>query len=158
MAMAEPEKKIKVIITNRKAFRDYEIINRYEAGLSLVGSEVKSLRLGKVQMADAYAMVEGGEVFLINMHINPYEMASHENHDPTRKRRLLLNKREIRKLWGAANEKGFTIIPLKIYFKGPYAKVEIATARGKKKYDKRQAIAKREADREIERKMRNSHR
>ncbi len=156
--MAEPEKKIKVIITNRKAFRDYEIINRYEAGLSLVGSEVKSLRLGKVQMADAYAMVEGGEVFLVNMHINPYEMANVENHDPTRKRRLLLNKREIRKLWGAANEKGFTIIPLKIYFKGPYAKVEIATARGKKKYDKRQAIAKREADREIERKMRNSRR
>lgn len=156
--MAEPEKKIKVIITNRKAFRDYEIINRYEAGLSLVGSEVKSLRLGKVQMADAYAVVEGGEVFLVNMHINPYEMANRENHDPTRKRRLLLNKREIRKLWGAANEKGFTIIPLKIYFKGPYAKVEIATARGKKKYDKRQAIAKREADREIERKMRNSHR
>lgn len=156
--MAEPEKKIKVIITNRKAFRDYEIINRYEAGLSLVGSEVKSLRLGKVQMADAYAMVEGGEVFLVNMHINPYEMANLENHDPTRKRRLLLNKREIRKLWGAANEKGFTIIPLKIYFKGPYAKVEIATARGKKKYDKRQAIAKREADREIERKMRNSRR
>jgi SsrA-binding protein len=156
--MAEPEKKIKVIITNRKAFRDYEIINRYEAGLSLVGSEVKSLRLGKVQMADAYAMVEGGEVFLVNMHINPYEMASRENHDPTRKRRLLLNKREIRKIWGAANEKGFTIIPLKIYFKGPYAKVEIATARGKKKYDKRQAIAKREADREIERKMRNSRR
>ena len=154
----EPEKKIKIVTTNRKAFYEYEILTRYEAGLSLVGTEVKSLRLGKVQLSDAYAVVEGGEVFLLNMHISQYDMANQENHDPTRKRRLLLSKKEIRKLWGATNEKGFTIIPLKVYFKGPYAKVEIATARGKRQYDKRQSIAKREADREIERKMRTDRR
>ena len=156
--MMEPEKKIKIVTTNRKAFYEYEILTRYEAGLSLVGTEVKSLRLGKVQLSDAYAVVEGGEVFLLNMHISQYDMANQENHDPTRKRRLLLSKKEIRKLWGATNEKGFTIIPLKVYFKGPYAKVEIATARGKRQYDKRQSIAKREADREIERKMRTDRR
>jgi SsrA-binding protein len=154
--MTEPEKKIKVIATNRKAFHEYQIFTRYEAGLSLVGTEVKSLRLSKIQMSDAYAVVENGEVFLMNLHISTYDMAHRENHDPTRKRRLLLNKREIRKLWGATNEKGYTIIPLKIYFKGPYAKIEIATARGKKAYDKRQTIAKREADREMARKIRDS--
>lgn len=154
--MSELEKKIKIIATNRKAFHLYQIFTRYEAGLSLLGTEVKSLRLGKVQMSDAYATVEGSEVFLINMHISIYEMANRENHDPTRKRRLLLNKREIRKLWGATNEKGYTIIPLRIYFKGPHAKIEIATARGKKEYDKRQTIAKREADREMARKIRDS--
>ncbi|MCP4568584.1 MAG: SsrA-binding protein SmpB [FCB group bacterium] len=155
--MTELEQKIKIVTTNRKAFHEYEIITRYEAGISLVGTEVKSLRLGKVQMSDSYAVVEGGEVFLINLHISQYNMADRENHDPIRRRRLLLNKREIRKLWGATNEKGFTIIPLKVYFKGPHAKVEIATARGKRQYDKRQSIAKREADREIERKIRDSH-
>jgi len=153
--MAEREGNIKIVTTNRKAFRDYEIITRYEAGLSLVGTEVKALRAGKVQMTDSYAVVDGGEVFLLNLHISQYEMANRENHDPVRKRRLLLNKKEIRKLWGATNEKGFTIIPLKIYFKGPYAKVEIATARGKRQYDKRQDVAKRDADREIARKMKD---
>jgi SsrA-binding protein len=154
-AMAEQEKKIKIVTSNRKAFHEYEILTRYEAGLSLLGSEVKSLRAGKAQLADAYATVEDGEVFLVNFHISQYEMASHESHDPTRKRRLLLSKREIRKLWGATNEKGYTIIPLKVYFKGPYAKVEIATARGKRQYDKRQAIARREADREMARKLKD---
>jgi SsrA-binding protein len=156
--MTEPEKKIKIIATNRKAFHQYQIFTRYEAGLSLVGTEVKALRMGKVQMSDAYATVENGEVFLVNMHISAYEMANRENHDPTRKRRLLLTRREIRKLWGATNEKGYTIIPLKIYFKGAYAKIEIATARGKKAYDKRQTIAKKEADREMARKIRDSRR
>jgi SsrA-binding protein len=156
--MMESEPKIKVIATNRKAFYQYQIFTRIEAGLSLVGTEVKSLREGKVQMSDAYAAVESGEVFLINLHISTYPMAHGENHDPIRKRRLLLNKREIRKLWGATNEKGFTIVPLKIYFKGPFAKVEIGTARGKKAYDKREAIAKREADREMARKIRGADR
>lgn len=154
--MADTERKIKVIATNRKAFHDYHIHTKYEAGLELVGTEVKSLRLGKVQMSDSYAAVEGGEVYLYNMHISTYDMASRENHDPIRKRRLLLNKREIRKLWGATNEKGYTIVPLRVYFKGPYAKVEIATARGKKAYDKRQDIARREAEREMSRKIRES--
>lgn len=154
--MTEPEKKIKVIATNRKAFHNYHIHAKYEAGIELVGTEVKSLRLGKIQMSDAYALVEDGQVFLYNLHISAYDMASRDNHDPTRTRRLLLNKREIRKLWGATNEKGFTIVPLRIYFKGPYAKVEIAVARGKKAYDKRQDIARKEAEREIARKMRES--
>lgn len=154
--MAESEKKIKVIATNRKAFHNYHIHTKYEAGIELVGTEVKSLRLGKIQMSDAYASVENGEVLLYNLHISPYDMASRENHDPTRTRRLLLNKREIRKLWGATNEKGYTIVPLRVYFKGPYAKIEIAIARGKRAYDKRQDIARREAEREIARKMRES--
>ena len=155
--MAESEEKIKVVTTNRKAFHDYEIIDRYEAGLSLVGTEVKSLRLGKAQMVDAYAVVEKEEVFLVNFHISQYDMAHRENHDPIRKRRLLLNRREIRKMWTATNERGFALIPLRVYFKGAYAKVEIAVARGKRKYDKRQAIARREADREIQRKIKDNH-
>lgn len=155
-AMPDSEKKIKVISRNRKAFYEYEILGKFEAGLSLLGSEVKSLRLGKVQMSDSYGIVEGGEVFLVKLHISPYEMADKEGHEPTRRRRLLLNKREIRKLWGAINERGYTIVPLRIYFKGPYAKVEIGIARGKRKYDKRQTVARREADREMERKIRRS--
>jgi len=154
--MNEPEKKIKVIATNRKAFHLYHINQKFEAGLSLVGTEVKSLRLGKVQMSDAYATVDNGEVFLVNLHISPYDMAHRENHDPIRKRRLLLNKREIKKLRSATNERGYTIVPLRIYFKGAHAKIEIATARGKKEYDKRQSIAKRDADREMARKIRES--
>ncbi|MFH1700660.1 MAG: SsrA-binding protein SmpB [Candidatus Zixiibacteriota bacterium] len=152
--MSDAERKIKVITTNRKAFHEFEIMERIEAGISLVGSEVKSIRIGKIQMADAYATIIEGEVILINLHISQYKMATVENHDPIRKRRLLLNKREIKKLWKAINEKGYTIVPLKIYFKGPYAKVELGIARGKKKYDKRQAIAKREADRDMARKIR----
>jgi len=154
--MTEPEKKIKVVATNRKAFHNYHIHAKYEAGIELVGTEVKSLRQGRIQMSDAYASVENGEVFLHNLHISAYDMASRENHDPIRTRRLLLNKREIRKLWGATNEKGYTIVPLRIYFKGPYAKIEIAVARGKREYDKRQDISRREAEREIARKIRES--
>lgn len=152
--MTDAERKIKVMTTNRKAFHEYEIVERIEAGMSLVGSEVKSMRIGKIQMADSYATIIDGEVFLINLHISQYKMATVDNHDPTRKRRLLLNKREIKRLWKATNEKGYTIVPLKIYFKGPYAKVELGVARGKKQYDKRQSIAKREADRDMARKIR----
>lgn len=148
------ERKVRVIATNRKAGFQYELSNRFEAGLSLVGTEVKSLRLGKVQISDAYVAIEDDEAFVYNLHINQYDMAHQENHDPDRKRRLLLNKRELRKLWSFTNEKGYTIIPLKIYFKGPYAKIEIAAARGKKQFDKREAIARREADREIARRIR----
>jgi SsrA-binding protein len=151
--MTDSERKIKVMTTNRKAFHEFEIMERIEAGMSLVGSEVKSMRIGKIQMADSYATIIDGEVFLINLHISQYKMATIESHDPIRKRRLLLNKKEIKRLWKATNEKGYTIVPLKIYFKGPYAKVELGVARGKKQYDKRQAIAKREADRDMARKM-----
>ncbi|MCK5126604.1 MAG: SsrA-binding protein SmpB [candidate division Zixibacteria bacterium] len=156
--MNELEKKIKVITTNRKAFHEYYISDRFEAGLSLVGTEVKSLRDGKVQMSDAYVVIENGEAFLVNLHINQYKMSHLDNHEPARKRRLLLNKREIGKLRRASLEKGYTIVPLKIYFKGPYAKVEIGMARGKRQYDKRESIAKRESDRDIARKMRDRNR
>jgi len=149
--MADRELKEKIIATNRKAFRDYEIIDRREAGIELLGTEVKSMRAGKINISDSYATIEGGEVYLINLHISPYESSGRESHDPYRKRRLLLHKKEIRKLFGATAEKGFTLIPLKFYFKGPHIKVELATARGRKKYDKREAIAKKEAQKSIER-------
>ncbi|UCD17241.1 MAG: SsrA-binding protein SmpB [Candidatus Zixiibacteriota bacterium] len=143
-----PEKNI---VTNRKARRDYEILETREAGIALVGTEVKSLRAGRVNLTDSYASVENGEVILYNLHISQYEPSARENHEPTRPRQLLLHKREIRRLFGATAEKGFTLIPLRIYFKGPYVKVELATARGRRKFDKREAIAKKEADRAIER-------
>jgi len=150
-AMAENRLPEKNIVTNRKARRDYEIIETREAGISLLGTEVKSLRAGKVNLADSYAAVENGEVILYNLHISAYEQSALENHEPTRPRRLLLHKKEIKRLFGATMEKGFTLIPIRIYFKGPYVKIELATARGRKKFDKRDAIAKKEADRAIER-------
>nr|MBN2276131.1 SsrA-binding protein SmpB [candidate division Zixibacteria bacterium] len=148
--------RIRNIVTNRKALRDYDIIEKREVGIELLGSEVKSLRAGKVNLADSYAAIDGGQVFLFNLHISPYEFSGHESHQPTRPRRLLLHKKEIRRLFGATNEKGFTLIPLRIYFKGPYVKIELATARGRKMYDKRDKIAKREADRSIEKAHRRS--
>ena len=149
--MSENEAKIKVIVTNRKAFRDFEIIDKREVGISLVGTEVKSLRAGKVNISDSYATVENGEVILHNLHISQFEQSARANHEPTRARKLLLHKREIRKLFGATAEKGFTLVPLRIYFKGPYVKIELAVARGRKKYDKREIIAKKEADRAMQR-------
>lgn len=152
--MAEGETKQikeKVIATNRKAFRDYEILDKREAGIELLGTEVKSLRAGKINISDCYATVEDGQVFLVNLHISPYEHAGVESHDPYRRRRLLLHKREIKRLIGATAEKGLTLVPIRFYFKGPYIKVELATARGRKKYDKRDIIAKKEAQRSIER-------
>jgi len=142
------------IARNRKARHDYQIKSTIEAGISLVGSEVKSLREGKVNISDAYASVEGGQVFLRNLHISPYKMASNENHDPMRPRRLLLHKREIRKLQAQTEQKGMTLVPLAIYFKGKNVKIELAVATGRKKYDKRDVIAKSEADKRIKRAMR----
>ncbi len=149
--MSENEAKIKVIVTNRKAFRDFEIIDKREVGISLVGTEVKSLRAGKVNISDSYASVVNGEVILHNLHISQFEQSSQTNHEPTRPRKLLLHKREIRKLFGATAERGFTLVPLRIYFKGPYVKIELAVARGRKKYDKREVIARKEADRAMQR-------
>lgn len=143
----------KYVVRNRKARHDYEIKETYEAGLALVGSEVKSLRDGKVNIADAYALVENGEVVLKNLHISPFKMAR-ENHDPLRPRRLLLHKKEIRKLFAATEQKGFTLIPLGIYFRKNLAKIELAVAVGRKKYDKRQAIAEAEAERRIKQALR----
>lgn len=136
---------------NRKARHDYHIEETYEAGIVLTGTEIKSIRAGRVNIRDSYARVENGEVFLLNAHISPYEQGNRYNHDPLRPRKLLLNKREIRQLHSKTQEKGLTLIPLRIYLKNGRAKLELAVARGKKLYDKREDIAARDAKREMER-------
>lgn len=142
----------KVVATNRKAFHDYFIEERYEAGMMLHGTEVKSLREGRVNLQDSYASVRGSEVFLHQCHISPYSHGNIMNHDPTRVRKLLLHKAEIHKLLGKTQQKGLTLVPLRIYFtKRGYAKVELGLAKGKKLYDRRETIKSREAGREVER-------
>ncbi len=143
-----------VIATNRKAYHEYFIEETYEAGISLLGTEVKSLRASKVNLKDSYAIIKNNEVFLLNCHISPYSHGNIQNHDPLRTRKLLLHRKEIDKLWGKICQKGFTLIPLKIYFKKGKAKIELGLAKGKRQYDKREAIKKREAKREIQRHMR----
>lgn len=138
------------VARNRKARYDFTIKETIEAGIALVGTEIKSIREGKLNLSDAYATIVGGEVILKNLHISPYKMAT-ENHDPIRPRRLLLHKREIQKLTVLTQQKGYTLVLLAVYFRGPRAKVELAVATGRKKYDKRQAIAKAEADRRMKR-------
>lgn len=144
--MSDPEK---VIATNRRARFEYHIEETHEAGLVLTGTEVKSLRAGRASIQEAFARVENGEVWLYHMHIPPYEAGSIFNHDPIRKRKLLLHRSEVRRLFGKAQQKGYTLIPLRLYFKRGMAKVELGVARGKKEYDKRAAIARREADLQI---------
>jgi SsrA-binding protein len=139
------------VATNRRARHKFEPVEKMEAGIVLLGSEVKSLRGGKAQMTDAYAIVDKGEVWLRNLHIPPYEPASRENHEPERPRKLLLHKAEIERLIGKTAEKGLTLIPLRIYFKGSRAKVELALARGKEGRDRRRQIADRDVRREVER-------
>ena len=153
--MAEKNKQddIKVIATNRKAYHDYFIEETIEAGIELKGTEVKSVRLGHVNLKDSFARVENGEVFLYNMHISPYEKGNIFNVDPMRDRKLLLHKSEINRLAGYVQQKGYTLIPLKIYIKRGKIKVELAVAKGKKLFDKREAIAKRDAELEIRKKM-----
>ena len=140
-----------VIATNRKARFEYEILEKFEAGLSLVGSEVKSLRNRDVSIAEAFARPKEGEVWLLGMNIKPYAQASLRNHEPLRPRKLLLHRREIHRIIGKVAERGFTVIPLSLYWKHGIAKVLIAVARGKRQYDKRETIKKREAEREIRR-------
>ncbi|MBN2172399.1 MAG: SsrA-binding protein SmpB [Candidatus Krumholzibacteriota bacterium] len=142
---------IKQICANRKARYDYHLLETFEAGLVLVGTEVKSLRAGKANLKDSYGRIEGGEVWLVGVHISPYEQGTHGNHDPERPRKLLLSRREIKRLTGKLQEQGLTLVPLRLYFKGGWVKVELALAKGKRKYDKRQAIAQRDADRAIAR-------
>jgi SsrA-binding protein len=157
-AMVDKDKQ-GAVINNRKARHDYQIIETMEAGISLQGSEVKSLRLGKANLRDGYARVDKGEVFLYNVHISPYDKASYYNHEAKRPRKLLLHKREINRLMGTVREKGFTLVPLKIYFtRRGLAKVELALARGKQKYDKREAIARRDAQREMARAVKEKYR
>ena len=141
---------IKVVTENRKARHDYFVDEVIEAGIVLQGTEVKSLRAGRANLKDSYATIDNGEVFLHNAHISEYEYGNRNNHDPLRSRKLLLHREEIQKLIGRTRDKGYTLIPLKIYFRNGKAKVELALARGKKQYDKRQAIAERDARRRIE--------
>ncbi len=142
---------IKSIAKNKKAWHEFFIEEEFEAGLELFGTEVKSIRLGGVNLKDSYVDIDGGQAYIIGMHVSPYEKGNIFNRDPLRVRRLLLNKREINKLIGKVQEKGLTIIPLEIYFKGKWAKLKIALARGKKLYDKRDAAAERSAKRSMER-------
>lgn len=146
---------IKVVASNRKAYHDYEIGDTFEAGLVLAGSEIKSIRSGQVSLQDGFVQFEGGEAWLINVHIAQYDPASRLNHEPRRRRKLLLHRREIQRLMGKVQEKGFTLVPTRLYLKGGRAKVEIALARGKRLYDKRQAIAKRDSDRQIARALKD---
>jgi len=143
----------KVVATNRKAHHDYYIQETYEAGISLLGTEVKSLREGRVNLRDSYVIIRDNEAFLLNCHISPYSHGNRQNHDPLRTRKLLLHRKEINRLFGALTQKGFTIIPLKIYFKGGRAKVEIGLAKGKRRYEKREALRQKEARKEMERFM-----
>ena len=146
---------MKIVTQNRKAFHDYSIEETIEAGIILVGTEVKSLRDGKANLKDSYVIIKDGEVLLLNCHISPYTHGNIMNHDPLRTRKLLLHKKEIARIQGKALQKGYSLIPLKIYFKDSLAKVEIGLARGKKMYEKRESIKKREAEREIERAMKS---
>lgn len=142
---------IKVIVTNRKARHDYHFLETWEAGIVLSGTEVKSLRAGKINLTDSYASVDGGEIYLYNVHVSRYEQGSSFNHEPTRRRKLLLHRSEIRKLIGRVVEKGLTLIPTRVYFKRGRAKVEIALAKGKRDYDRRRTIMERDARRDMER-------
>ena len=144
---------IKVVATNRKARFEYFLLEHYEAGLSLQGSEIKSIRAGQVSLAEAYVRVEGRQAWLMEAHIAPYAQANRYNHEPRRPRRLLLHRKELRELWDAVRQKGVTIVPTRVYLKEGRAKLEIAIGKGKKLHDKRQAIAQREAEREMERQM-----
>lgn len=140
-----------IIATNRKALRDYSVIESLEAGIQLKGTEIKSIRAGGTSLADSFARLEGSEVFLYNMHISPYEFGNIYNADPLRPRKLLLHKRQIHKLANEVSTRHLTLIPLKLYFKNGIAKIELALAKGKKQYDKREAIRRRESDRELRR-------
>lgn len=143
----------KVVCKNRRAWHEYEILETVEAGMVLVGTEVKSLREGRVNLKDSYAKVEGEEVFLVDAHISPYSHGNIMNHDPLRRRKLLLHKKEIRRLGGKVQERGLTLIPLQIYFEGGRAKVELGLAKGKRLYDKRAAIKKRDERRDLQREL-----
>ena len=158
MAAKSEAKERKRIASNRRARFDYEILDTYEAGLSLLGPEVKSLRGGKASLAEAFAVVRRGEAWLVGCHIPPYEQAGRENPDPLRERKLLLHRREIAALEGGSSERGLTIIPLELYFSRGRAKVSLALARGKRRYDKREAIRRREESREVARSLRRGRR
>lgn len=157
-AAKKPEEKVryKTVAENRRARHEFEIVDVFEAGIVLAGTEVKSMRQGRANLADAFARVDDGEMWLYNCHISPYDHGNRFNHDPIRKRKLLMHGRDILKLKSRMQEKGLTIVPLKLYFKGNWAKVDIALARGKQLYDKREDISKRDTKRQLERVIKQS--
>lgn len=156
--MQKNKEQIRVIATNRKAHHLYHIVDTYEAGIVLVGTEVKSMRQGKVSFKDSYATVQKEEIFLHNMHIGPYDQANRFNHDPTRLRKLLMHRGEIKRLLGKTTERGLTLVPLRVYFKGKVVKVELALAIGKKLFDRRKTIKDREVQRELRRALKERQR
>ena len=146
---------IKIICQNKKAYHEYFIEETYEAGIVLVGTEVKSLRDGKAQLVDSYAVFKGDELFLLNAHISPYSHAARDNHDPTRSRKLLLHKKELQRLQGKINERGFALVPLKLYFSRGKIKAEIALVKGKKLHDKRETLKKNAMKKDVERELKD---
>ena len=147
----------KIIAQNKKAFHDYFIEDRVEAGIVLQGTEIKSIRLGKVSIKEAYAHIDKNQAYIINMHVTTYEFGTKGNHDPIRKRKLLLHRKEISRLIGLQQQQGYSLIPLKVYLKDGYAKIEIGVAKGKKLYDKREDLKKKETDRQIERAVKDKN-
>lgn len=156
--MASEKGKSPVIAQNKKAYHDYFVDEEYEAGLELFGTEVKSIRAGKVNLKDSYVSCKTGEAILIGMHVSPYEHGNIFNHDPMRSRRLLLHRKEINKLIGLTQQQGYTLIPLKLYFKGQHVKLKLGLCRGKKDYDKRASIAERDAKRNMSRVIKEHNR
>lgn len=157
--MAENKKQTaKIVAQNKKAYHDYFVDEKYEAGIALFGTEVKSVRAGAVNLKDSYCSVKNGELFVIGMHISPYEKGNIFNREPRRERKLLMHKREILKLGGQVEQKGLTLVPLALYFSGKNVKVELGLCRGKKLYDKRDSLAEKQANREMDRRMKDSSR
>lgn len=156
--MAEKTKENRIAAQNKKAYHDYFVDETYEAGIALSGTEVKSIRTGAVNMKDSFCRVENGEMIMFGVHISPYEKGNVFNKDPMRQRKLLLHKKEIMKLFGLCGKEGYTLVPLKMYFKGSRVKVELGLCRGKKNYDKRDSEAKKQANRDIERALRDRNR
>ena len=156
--MADKKPSGKIIAQNKKALHDYFVDEKYEAGIALFGTEVKSVRAGEVNLKDSYCSVKNGELFVLGMHISPYEKGNIFNREPRRERKLLMHKREIMKINGMLTQKGYTLVPLSLYFSGKNVKVELGLCRGKKLYDKRDSIASKEVNREIDRKMKEFNR
>ena len=156
--MAEKKQSGKIIAQNKKAWHDYFVDEKYEAGIALFGTEVKSVRMGQVNLKDSYCSVKDGELFVLGMHISPYEKGNIFNREPRRERKLLMHKKEIMKINGMLTQKGYTLVPLSLYFSGKNVKVELGLCRGKKLYDKRDSIAAKEVNREIDRKMKEFNR
>ncbi len=157
--MADNKKQAtKMVAQNKKAYHDYFVDDKYEAGIALFGTEVKSIRQGSINLKDSYCSIKNGELFVVGMHISPYEKGNIFNREPLRDRKLLMHKKEIMKLGGLVTQKGYTLVPLSLYFSGKNVKVELGLCRGKKLYDKRDSLAEKQADREMDRRMKDSSR